>query len=68
MQNGFYKDFRGIAKLLGLEKLKKCPNSIETLIDLWTETDENVRVIDLLDCVQKVGRFDVHKSVKKVLG
>jgi hypothetical protein len=68
MQNGFHKDFREITKLLGSEKLKKIPNSIETLIDLWTETDQNVRVTDLLDCVQKIGRFDVCENINKVLG
>lgn len=69
--DGFYKDYRGIAKLIGCEDLGEISqneNPIEMLIDHWTSSTENVKLLDLLRYLQEIGRLDIFRNINSLIG
>lgn len=71
MENGFHKDFRGIAKLIGwedVEDFENCKSPMDELLDSWVQAFEDVTLLDLLNHVQKIGRLDVSTNLMKLLG
>lgn len=72
IDNEFYKDHRGIAKLIGCDDLCRdlegCDNPIDRLVTHWIRKNDKATLLDLLNYILKIGRSDIYKSINVVLG
>lgn len=67
---GYYKNWRGIARLVRVNNsrsLKKARNKMATLIEVWRNRNKQCSIFDLYTVLDVIERWDVYDAVRSLV-